>query len=98
MDQNLNLELTPPAVVFDEVTYGYVPWSTSRSEPCAPSNIMFLPFLRSAMKFSQLHQSLMVQSLSRHWSQSASTSSTLTASTPKNESTGSYGTQEASSS
>ena len=28
----------PPAVVFDEVTNGYVPWSMSRNVPCAPSN------------------------------------------------------------
>src|SRR3989441_7437742 len=28
----------PPAVVLDEVTYGYVPWSTSSSAPCAPSS------------------------------------------------------------
>jgi hypothetical protein len=28
----------PPAVVLDEVTNGYVPWSTSSSVPCAPSN------------------------------------------------------------
>ena len=32
--------------VFDDVTYGYVPWSTSKSIPWAPSNnIFFLSFL-----------------------------------------------------
>src|SRR6266704_3499887 len=33
----------PPAVVFDEVTNGYVPWSMSRNVPCAPSNKISLP-------------------------------------------------------
>ena len=28
----------PPAIGFDEVTNGYVPWSTSSSVPCAPSH------------------------------------------------------------
>ena len=28
----------PPAVVFEDVTKGYVPKSTSNREPCAPSN------------------------------------------------------------
>ncbi len=30
----------PPAVVLDDVTNGYVPWSMSRNVPCAPSNKM----------------------------------------------------------
>jgi hypothetical protein len=33
----------PPAVVLDEVTNGYVPWSMSRSVPCAPSKRTFAP-------------------------------------------------------
>ena len=33
---------TPPLIVFDEVTYGKVPWSISRSVPCAPSKRIFL--------------------------------------------------------
>ena len=33
----------PPAVADDDVTNGYVPWSMSRSTPCAPSNITFSP-------------------------------------------------------
>src|ERR1017187_6239533 len=33
----------PPAVVFDDVTKGYVPWSMSRKVPCAPSNKMSAP-------------------------------------------------------
>src|SRR6202044_250599 len=28
----------PPAVGFDDVTYGYVPWSTSSRVPCEPSS------------------------------------------------------------
>src|SRR5262249_56669728 len=28
----------PPAVGFDDVTKGYVPWTTSSNEPCEPSN------------------------------------------------------------
>src|SRR5260370_393719 len=36
----------PPAVVFEEVTYGYVPWSISRNVPCAPSNKICLPRYR----------------------------------------------------
>ena len=34
----------PPAVVFDEVTNGYVPWSISSNAPCAPSNKILSPF------------------------------------------------------
>jgi len=30
------------ATVLDEVTNGYVPWSTSKRTPCAPSNNIFL--------------------------------------------------------
>ena len=33
----------PPAVVDDDVTNGYVPWSMSSSTPCAPSNITLSP-------------------------------------------------------
>ena len=34
------------AIVFDEVTYGYVPWSISSKAPWAPSyKIRFLSFL-----------------------------------------------------
>ena len=33
----------PPAVVFDDVTNGYVPWSMSKNVPCAPSNKRSLP-------------------------------------------------------
>ncbi len=32
-----------PAMVFDDVTNGYVPTSTSSSAPCAPSNIRLVP-------------------------------------------------------
>ena len=32
-----------PDKVLDDVTNGYVPWSTSKKVPCAPSNKMFLP-------------------------------------------------------
>src|SRR5207247_5208048 len=28
---------TPPIDAFDDVTYGYVPWSISSNVPCAPS-------------------------------------------------------------
>ena len=31
-------EAAPPAVVVEEVTNGYVPWSMSSSAPCAPSS------------------------------------------------------------
>src|SRR5215218_404694 len=34
---------TPPEVVFEEVTKGYVPWSTSRSVACAPSTRTLWP-------------------------------------------------------
>jgi hypothetical protein len=33
----------PPAVVLLDVTYGYVPWSMSSSEPCAPSSSTAAP-------------------------------------------------------
>ena len=29
-----------PATQFDEVTKGYVPWSMSRSEPCAEEQVL----------------------------------------------------------
>ena len=34
-----------PAVVFDDVTKGYVPWSISSKVPCAPSKRIFSPFI-----------------------------------------------------
>ena len=38
------------ATVLDDVTKGYVPWSTSSSIPCAPSNnILFFCFLNSSI-------------------------------------------------
>src|ERR1700709_1109385 len=33
----------PPAVGFEDVTYGYVPWSTSSRVPCDPSRRMWSP-------------------------------------------------------
>ena len=35
----------PAEVVFEEVTYGYVPKSISSSEPCAPSPSIFFPLI-----------------------------------------------------
>ena len=32
------------ATVLDDVTNGYVPWSTSNKIPCAPSNNIFFFF------------------------------------------------------
>jgi len=37
-----------PATVFDEVTNGYVPWSTSSMTPCAPSSSARLPAASAA--------------------------------------------------
>src|SRR3954452_2408572 len=34
----------PPAVGFEDVTKGYVPWSTSSSVPCDPSSSTVSPF------------------------------------------------------
>ena len=36
-----------PATVFDEVTYGYVPWSMSSRVPWAPSKSTARPFATS---------------------------------------------------
>ncbi len=33
----------PPAAQDDDVTNGYVPWSTSSMTPCAPSHRSFAP-------------------------------------------------------
>src|SRR5262249_48143220 len=44
----------PPATGLDEVTNGYVPWSTSRRVPCAPSNRTLLPSLRAADKIESV--------------------------------------------
>ena len=41
---------TPPAVVLDEVTKGYVPWSISSNVPCAPSNKIDLSSLIQSYK------------------------------------------------
>ena len=38
----------PPEMGFDDVTYGYVPWSISRNVACAPSNKMFSPRSRAS--------------------------------------------------
>src|SRR3954470_21409715 len=37
----------PPAVGLDDVTNGYVPWSTSRSVPCDPSSSTHSPASRA---------------------------------------------------
>src|SRR6201995_6164100 len=42
------------ATVLDDVTYGYVPWSTSSMVPCAPSNRMRLPARRSPSRISKV--------------------------------------------
>jgi hypothetical protein len=37
----------PAAVVFEEVTNGYVPKSTSNNEPCAPSQRIDFPSFKA---------------------------------------------------
>jgi hypothetical protein len=39
----------PPAVGFDDVTKGYVPWSTSSRVPCEPSSSTVSPFSSAAL-------------------------------------------------
>ena len=41
------------ATVFEEVTKGYVPWSTSKRMPWAPSNNIFFPLALYSSIFFQ---------------------------------------------
>src|SRR5918993_4847332 len=45
---------TPPAIGFEEVTKGYVPWSTSSIVACAPSNSTVLPSSRARLSSSDV--------------------------------------------
>src|ERR1041385_8505631 len=47
---------SPPATQLEEVTNGYVPWSRSRSVPCAPSSRTCLPSRRDRYR-SEEHTS-----------------------------------------
>ncbi len=44
----------PPAVGFEDVTNGYVPWSTSSSVPCEPSSSTTLPAARARLSTSEV--------------------------------------------
>ncbi|MPN65056.1 hypothetical protein SDC9_212835 [bioreactor metagenome] len=49
-------EHMPPPTVEEDVTKGYVPWSTSSMEPWAPSKSTFLPLsIRSFMRTDVSH-------------------------------------------
>ena len=65
----------PAAVVFDEVTKGYVPKSISNKEPCAPSAKIVLLLLIAWFKNSSLSINCNVLNFSIPLSNSASNSS-----------------------
>src|ERR1019366_3231380 len=68
----------PPAVELDDVTNGYVPWSTSSMVACPPSNTTVLP-ASSAWFSSRPVSTTIGRSRSAYESRSFTTSSTLIA-------------------